>query len=67
MQRSTGSNLEFEQFHESMQRGVDGRGYSEFLTTTVSQGPYDFVVIEQGTVESARNTELRCQVLGEGG
>src|SRR6266566_5132789 len=34
MQRSTGSNLEFEQFHEGMQRGVDGRGYSEFLTTT---------------------------------
>src|SRR5436309_886536 len=34
----------------------------EFLTTAVSHGPYDFVVIEQGTVESATNVELRCQV-----
>jgi len=42
--------------------GIGGDDTPEFLTTTVSQGPYDFVVIEQGTVESARNTELRCQV-----
>jgi HlyD family secretion protein len=50
---------------------VFGRGGTddtpEFLTTTVSQGPYDFVVIEQGQVESARNTELRCQVRSRGG
>src|SRR5438105_1932730 len=39
----------------------------EFLTTTVSHGPYDFVVIEQGTVESATNVELRCQVRSRGG
>src|SRR5262245_22793118 len=39
----------------------------EFLTTTVSHGPYDFVVIEQGTVESARNVDLRCQVRSRGG
>jgi len=39
----------------------------DFLTTTVTQGPYDFVVIEQGTVESASNTELRCQVRSRGG
>ncbi len=39
----------------------------DFLTTTVTQGPYDFVVIEQGTVESATNTELRCQVRARGG
>jgi multidrug efflux pump subunit AcrA (membrane-fusion protein) len=39
----------------------------EFLTTEVSEGPYDFVVIEQGTVESASNTELRCQVRSRGG
>jgi multidrug efflux pump subunit AcrA (membrane-fusion protein) len=39
----------------------------EFLTTEVSHGSYDFVVIEQGTVESATNTELRCQVRSRGG
>jgi HlyD family secretion protein len=39
----------------------------EFLTTTVTHGPYDFVVIEQGTVESARNVDLRCQVRSRGG
>jgi len=48
-----------------------GRGGNDetldFLTTTVSEGPYDFVVIEQGTVESATNTELRCQVRSRGG
>src|SRR6185369_5700293 len=48
-----------------------GRGGSEdsydLLTTEVSHGPYDYVVIEQGTVESATNTELRCQVRSRGG
>ena len=39
----------------------------DLLTTEVSYGPYDYVVIEQGTVESATNTELRCQVRSRGG
>jgi HlyD family secretion protein len=47
--------------------GNRGDETPEFLTTEVSQGPYDFVVIEQGTVESATNTELRCQVRSRGG
>src|SRR5439155_12105357 len=47
--------------------GVGGDETPEFLTTAVSHGPYDFVVIEQGTVESATNTELRCQVRSRGG
>jgi HlyD family secretion protein len=34
----------------------------EFLTATVWKGPYDFAVIEQGTVESASNTEIRSYV-----
>src|SRR5262249_16770591 len=38
--------------------GVAGDDTPEFLTTTAVHGPYDFVVIEQGTIESARNTEL---------
>jgi len=47
-----------------------GRGSeesSDLLTTEVAHGPYDYVVIEQGTVESATNTELRCQVRSRGG
>ena len=47
--------------------GSGGDETPEFLTTEVSHGPYDFVVIEQGTVESATNTELRCQVRSRGG
>ena len=39
----------------------------ELIHTTVSRGPYDFVVIEQGTVESANNIELRCEVRSRGG
>jgi multidrug resistance efflux pump len=46
---------------------VGGDDTPEFLTTTVAHGPYDFVVIEQGTIESAKNTELRCQVRSRGG
>ena len=40
---------------------------ADLLVTTVSRGPYDFVVIEQGTVESATNVELRCEVRSRGG
>jgi len=47
--------------------GSGGDETPEFLTTEVSKGAYDFVVIEQGTVESATNTELRCQVRSRGG
>ena len=47
--------------------GVGGDETPEFLTTQVSQGPYDFVVIEQGQVESGTNTDLRCQVRSRGG
>src|SRR5687767_6903040 len=44
-----------------------GEELNDFLTTVATQGPYDFVVIEQGAVESATNTELRCQVRSRGG
>jgi HlyD family secretion protein len=48
-----------------------GRGgdeeMEELITTDVTTGPYDFVVIEQGQVESATNTELRCEVRSRGG
>jgi HlyD family secretion protein len=38
-----------------------------FLMSTVSRGNYDFVVIEQGEVESGTNVELRCEVRSRGG
>jgi hypothetical protein len=48
-----------------------GRGTSEeapeLILNTVSKGPYDFVVLEQGTVESGTNVELRCDVRSRGG
>lgn len=48
-----------------------GRGRGEeapdLILTTVSRGPYEFVVIEQGTVESGTNVELRCEVRARGG
>lgn len=48
-----------------------GRGTDEdtprFLMSTVSRGGYDFVVMEQGEVESATNVELRCEVRSRGG
>jgi RND family efflux transporter MFP subunit len=43
--------------------GNDG---PKFLVNTVSRGPYDFVVIEQGEVQSAQNIELRCEVRSRG-
>jgi RND family efflux transporter MFP subunit len=39
----------------------------ELILNEVGRGPYDFVVIEQGTVESGTNIELRCQVRSRGG
>lgn len=43
-----------------------GGGAPEVLVNTVSRGPYDFVVLEQGEVESANNTELKCEVKSRG-
>jgi HlyD family secretion protein len=39
----------------------------ELLTTTVWRGPYDFAVNARGTVESASNVELSCEVRSRGG
>lgn len=43
-----------------------GGGAPQVLVNTVSRGPYDFVVLEQGEVESANNTELKCEVKSRG-
>jgi len=48
--------------------GRDGNdGAPQVLLSRVSKGPYDYVVIEQGEVESASNIELRCEVRSRGG
>jgi RND family efflux transporter MFP subunit len=39
----------------------------QVLISRVAKGPYDYVVIEQGQVESASNIELRCEVRSRGG
>lgn len=44
-----------------------GKVKLDLIHSTVSMGPYDYVVIEQGTVESGTNTELRCNVRVRGG
>ncbi len=47
-----------------------GHKYEEapdLLTTTVWRGPYDFAVTTRGTIESASNVELRCDVRARGG
>jgi HlyD family secretion protein len=46
---------------------LGGEEGQEFIVNTVTNGPYDFVVIEQGTVESGTNTELRCEVRSRSG
>lgn len=38
----------------------------QVITNTVSRGPFEFVVIEQGEVESANSTELKCEVKSRG-
>src|SRR5687768_4167592 len=38
----------------------------QVIVNKVSRGPYEFVVIEQGEVESANATELRCEVKSRG-
>jgi multidrug efflux pump subunit AcrA (membrane-fusion protein) len=38
----------------------------QVITNTVSRAPYEFVVIEQGEVEAANATELKCEVKSRG-
>jgi RND family efflux transporter MFP subunit len=40
---------------------------ADLVTATVWKGPYEYALVEQGTVESASNTEIRCQVRSRGG
>jgi HlyD family secretion protein len=47
-------------------RGSGNKG-PQVLINRVTRGPYDFVVIEQGEVESASNIELKCEVRSRGG
>src|SRR5262245_3980353 len=45
----------------------NGAAAPQLLLTDVTSGPYDFVVIEQGGVESESNVEVKCEVRSRGG
>ena len=45
----------------------NGSRAPQLLISRVSKGPYDFVVIEQGQVESESNVEVKCEVRSRGG
>jgi HlyD family secretion protein len=47
-------------------RGSGGAA-PQVLISRVSKGAYDFVVIEQGAVESESNVEVKCEVRSRGG
>src|ERR1044071_7227568 len=36
------------------------------LTKLVSKGPFEYVVLEQGEIESSSNVEIRCEVKSRG-
>ena len=38
----------------------------ELITQTVSRGSFDHIVLEQGEIESSRNTEVLCEVKSRG-
>jgi RND family efflux transporter MFP subunit len=40
----------------------DGVPAGELITETVISGPFDHIVLEQGEIESSRNTEVLCEV-----
>lgn len=43
-----------------------GKQGPQLITNVVSRGAYEFVVIEQGEVEAANATELKCEVKSRG-
>ena len=40
---------------------------SEPMLHSVSEGPFDHIVLEQGEIESSSNNEVKCEVKGRGG
>ena len=43
-----------------------GKQGPQVITNVVTRAPYEFVVIEQGEVEAANATELKCEVKSRG-
>jgi multidrug efflux pump subunit AcrA (membrane-fusion protein) len=43
-----------------------GKQGPQVIVNSVSRGPYEFVVIEQGEIENANATELKCEVKSRG-
>ena len=48
-----------------MPRPESSRAHGQVLTHTMARGNLTFSVTEQGTLESAENTEIKCRVRGE--
>jgi RND family efflux transporter MFP subunit len=40
---------------------------SDLVTTTVWKGPYDYAINTRGSIESAANVEIKCEVRSRGG
>ena len=40
---------------------------SDIVTTTVWKGPYDYTINTRGSIESASNVEIKCEVRSRGG
>lgn len=45
----------------------DGVAPADLITTSVSKGGFDHIVMEQGEIESSSNIEVACQVKSRGG
>ena len=48
-----------------MPRAESSQQIGPVLTHTITRGDLSFAVTEQGTLESAENTEIKCRVRGE--
>ena len=51
------------QILSSTKPGVD---QADLITQVASRGPFDHIVLEQGEIESSRNTEIVCEVKSRG-
>jgi len=50
-----------------MNEQTSGVNQADLITSTVSVGPFDHIVLEQGEIESSSNIEVLCEVEARGG
>ena len=46
--------------------GTEGIAEGELIVASVTTGPFDHIVLEQGEIESSKNTEVICEVKSRG-